>query len=111
MGAKSTLSLDPAAAPQGQFIPQAWLRGVDANGRVVFEVDTLRIGTLSLMRLSASDTNGNLVPGVWLGAGQFALGFAGSDGKYQTMLATGKDNVQVSLPAWAALPVQVFAAH
>jgi hypothetical protein len=110
MSASTTLTLDPAAAPQGQLAPQAWLRGVDANGRTVFAVDTLHIGTLSLMRLSVSDANGNLVPGAWLNAQQFAFGFAGSGGKYQAMLAAGKSNMQVPLPAWAALPVQVFAA-
>jgi hypothetical protein len=111
MGAKSMLSLDTAAAPQGQFVPQSWLRGVDANGRTVFVVDALRIGTLSLMRLSVSDASENLVPGAWVEAQQFALGFAGSSGGYQAMLATGKGNVQMPLPAWAALPVQVYAAH
>ena len=111
MSAKSTLSLDPAAAPQGQFVPQTWLRGVDANGRVVFEVDTLHIGTLSLMRLSVSDANGNLVPGTWSTAEQFAFGFAGSGGKYLAMLATSKGSLQMPLPAWVALPVQVYAAH
>jgi hypothetical protein len=111
MGAKSMLSLDTAAAPQGQFVPQSGLRGVDANGRTVFVVDALRIGTLSLMRLSVSDASENLVPGAWVEAQQFALGFAGSSGGYQAMLATGKGNVQMPLPAWAALPVQVYAAH
>ncbi|MCE7949693.1 MAG: hypothetical protein DYH18_01125 [Xanthomonadales bacterium PRO7] len=111
MSAKSTLSLDPAAAPQGQLVPQTWLRGVDANGRVVFEVDTLHIGTLSLMRLSVSDANGNLMPGTWSTAEQFAFGFAGSGGKYQAMLATSKGSLQMPLPAWATLPVQVYVAH
>ncbi|HST26757.1 MAG TPA: MBG domain-containing protein, partial [Rudaea sp.] len=108
MGAKSTLSLDPATAPQGQNAPQAWLRGVDASGRTVFEVETLHIGTLSLMRLSVSDANGNLVLGAWIDAQQFAFGFAGSGGKYQVMLASSKANVQVSLPTWVVLPVQVY---
>jgi hypothetical protein len=111
MGAKSTLSLDPAAAPPGQLMPQTWLRGVDASGRNVFEIDTLHIGTLSLMRPSVSDANGNLVPGAWSTAEQFAFGFAGSGGKYQAMLATSKGSLQMPLPAWVALPVQVYAAH
>ena len=109
MDAKSTLTLDLAQAPQSSM-PVTWLRGVDANGRNVFSIEVLRIGDLVLMRLSVSDANGNLVPGAWLGAQQFAFGFAGSGGKYQAMLAAGKSNMQVPLPAWAALPVQVFAA-
>jgi uncharacterized repeat protein (TIGR01451 family) len=108
MDAKSTLSLDPAAAPQNPGTPQVWLRGVDANGRAVFEIDTLHIGTLSLMRVSVSDANGKLVPGAWTEAQQFALGLAGSGGKYQAMVATGKNTVQMSLPTWVMLPVQVY---
>jgi len=111
MEAKSTLSLDPTVAPQGQLVPQAWLRGVDANGRTVFRVDVLRIGNLALMRLAVSDANGNLVPGAWSTAEPFAFGFAGSGGKYQAMLATSKGSLQMPLPAWVALPVQVYAAH
>lgn len=109
MSASSTLSLDPAQAPQAS-VPATWLRGVDANGRTLFALDVLHVGDLALMRLAVSDANGNLAPGTWQNAQQFAFGFAGSGGKYQAMLATGKGNVQIALPAWATMPVQVYAA-
>ncbi|MGH8042112.1 MAG: MBG domain-containing protein, partial [Rudaea sp.] len=113
MNAESTLSLDSAQAPQTQNLPQIWLRGVDASGRNVFRIDSLRIGSLQLMRLAVSDANGNLVPGAWLQAQPFAFafGFAGSSGKYQAMLATGKVTLQLAMPAWAVLPVQVYTTH
>jgi hypothetical protein len=110
MTAASTLSLNPATAPQAPGAPQAWLRGVDANGRTVFRFDALRIGDLALMRLSVSDANGNLVPGAWLNAEQFAFGIDGKSGGYQAMLAATKGTLQMALPAWAVLPVQVFTA-
>ena len=111
MDAKSTVTLDPVSAMQTPGFPQTWLRGVDANGRTVFRIDTLRIGDLSLMRLSVSDESGNLEPGAWITAQKFAFGFAGSGGKYQALLSSGKSTLQVPLPAWAALPIQVYAAH
>lgn len=110
LGAANTLSPDLATAPQAST-PVTWLRGVDANGRNVFAIDTLRIGTLSLMRLSVSDANGNLVPGAWQQAEQFAFGFAGSSGKYQATLASGKGTLQLAMPAWAKLPVEVYATN
>jgi hypothetical protein len=105
---KNTLALTPPIVPRVQLLPQTWLRGVDANGRTVFEIDTLRVGSSSLMRLSISDANGDLQPGEWQPAEPFAFGLVGGIGKYQALLVGNRHSVQLALPAWAVLPVQVY---